>query len=694
MRSKTRSIIATIFVLLTLWTFRKYFFSDVGRRNLRQDSAKPGWIKPRYYKKNDAVEILVNKIESDHSSVPYGYHDLPFVCPPSEGKKPLHLSLNEIISGDRKWESDYNLRFGVDVECERLCDRKTQPDALKKADALIRKGYNAQWLIDSDMPAATTFIQARSGKKFYSEGFPIGTLDPNTDKTYLHNHVMLVIRFHSADINKHTIVGFEVYPKSTSDHHCPGSSKDYSHYEIKPDETEVTFIPFTYSVYWREEFHNDWSRRWTFFMALDKSNTFKWLSLANSIIVLTVMTSIVAFAIAKIRGNRSIRSVASSWTSHPAHFLSLLNLSTAMGVQFLLSFFGALVISCSLSKLHDIINGVVFSALIFFIMGAYASSFLGTLLAPEARATLSVSVLCGCALPGMTLIVLIILNSIVWAKEGTDHIPFESIVVIATCYFVICGPISICGGLTARKMRTGARKVSDISSSLNFLLAMNYESKETDKSLILKPVPKILSNPVLFQLICGAPPFLIIWFEVSTVYNSVWSKTTDFVSLYGVLLANIATFCITIIEVSLVACYLLIFYGQTGDSSSSRRIQNGGVKNNKQTFISILKQRPSAAGLMKLVKMAIHFTATQLELLCSSWRWKCFLAGSSVAWYLELFSLYYLVFVLRLRDFSSVLLFMCYTGLFNFMCWCAFGALGYLSCLWLLNYISGLRKAR
>ncbi|SCU83721.1 LAFA_0D05248g1_1 [Lachancea sp. 'fantastica'] len=694
MRPKTRSITAILVVLLTIWTIRKLISSDVSRRKPRQYSAKPGWIKPRYYKKDDPVEILINKIDSDQSNIPYGYRDLPFVCPPSEGKKPLHSSLSEIIGGDRKWQSDYNLRFGVDVECEILCGRKTQPNALKKADALIRKDYKAHWLIDSDMPAATTFIQARSGKKYYSEGFPIGVLDPETDKTYLHNHVMLVIRYHSADINKHTIVGFEVYPKSISDYNCPGGSKDYSHYEIKVDETETTFIPFTYSVYWREEFHNDWSHRWSFFMAREKSETFRLLPFAKSIIVLTLMTFIVTVAIAKIRSDRSMRLVAFSWTSHPARFLSLLNLSTAMGVQFLFSLFGALVISCSLSKFHDIINGVAPTATLFFVLGAYASSFLGTLLAPETQATLGVSVICGCALSGSTLIVLAVLNSIIWAKEATDHLPFEIIVITLACYFVICGPVSVFGGLTARKMRTGAHKIAEDTSPLKFLLAMNYEGQGTDSTLTRKPLPKALSNPLLYHLVCGAPPFIVIWSEVSTVYKSVWLKSTGFYTLYGFLLANFATLCITVIEVSIVACYLLVFHGQSGDSSKSGQFKNGNSKNSRQTLSSLLRGRPSARSLLKVVRYFIDVSAAQLELVCSSWRWKCFLAGSSVAWYFEVFSLYYLIFVLRLKDFSSIALFICYTALFNFMCWCAFGALGYLSCLWLLNYVSGLRKAR
>ncbi|SCU95264.1 LAME_0F11452g1_1 [Lachancea meyersii CBS 8951] len=702
MRFKAKGLFAAILSLLVLWSLCKVYLSGPSRKKSRHTRPpKPGWMKPNYYKKGDNVDILVNKVESDRFSVPYGYYDLPFVCPPSEGKKPLHLSLNEVINGDRKWESDYKLRFGIDVECERLCDRKTQPEALKKADALIRQGYNAHWLIDRDMPAATTFIKARNGKKFYSEGFPIGTVDTKSGKTYLHNHVMLVVRYHTADINKHTIVGFEVYPKSTIDYHCPGGSKDYKHYEINTDEKDTTFIPFTYSVYWREEFHNDWSHRWSFFMTGDKpdasnfSKSFNWFYLINSMIVLSLMSLIVAVIVAKVRDDGTTRSLASSWKSYPSQFLLILNLATAIGVQFLFALLGALSISCSLSKFHDIISGVISIALVCFVLSAYASSVLGTLLAPGPQATLGVSVISGCTLPGVTLGAVMLLNSIIWAKDSTDALPFRTVVIIAACYFVVCGPISILGGLTARKLRATAHKTTaEKQFPLQFLTAMHYEKQEANQTHKNKALPEFLSNPVILAIICGFPPFILIWFQGLTVYRSSWLKTATFHSLYGFILFNIVSLCVAVIEVSMVVCCLLILYGESGDSDGSDQLLHGDFVSFDQKLRGFFKGRSSATDLKRLLRNLVRDLAARMTMASSGWRWKCFLAGSSVAWYLEAYALYYSMFVLRLRDFSSILLFTCYTALFNFMCWCAFGSLGYLSCLWLLSYVSRICKSR
>lgn len=107
---------------------------------------------------------------------------------------------------------------------------------------------------------------------------------------------MLVIRFHASDNDKNTIVGFEVYPRSVSDYHCPGASKNYEQYEIviPEDENELTYLPFTYSVYWREEFEVDWNHRWDYFLNAgelsdEQSIQFHWMSLANSVgIVLSI----------------------------------------------------------------------------------------------------------------------------------------------------------------------------------------------------------------------------------------------------------------------------------------------------------------------------------------------------------------------------------------------------------------------
>ncbi|SCU97927.1 LADA_0H09362g1_1 [Lachancea dasiensis] len=697
MRSRSKgTTICVIFILVLcgLWKWSSSFSRTAGPPiKKKYDPFEFGWVKPNYYKKGDKVELLVNKVESDQTQFPYAYYDLPFICPPSENKKPLHLSLDEVVRGDRKWQSDYNLKFGVDLECERLCDRKTQPQALKEADRLIRQAYMAHWIVDRDMPAATTFVKARDGKKFYTAGFPIGAVDSDTGKAYLNNHVTLVIRYYTSDINKHTIVGFEVYPKSVSDYHCPGSSKDYERYELNVDEEETTFIPFTYSVYWREEFHNDWSHRWNFFMSEEmpgssrSSRSFHWISLANNIFIVGMMSFVVTMVFMKSRGDGPVAFLASSWSTEHTNFLTQLNLVTAMGIQFLFAVLGSLIITCAFNRFQEIRRWVLTTAIVCFIFGAYASSALGTLLAPGQRVGIFFSIACGCALPGLTLLVVLSLNSIVWAKESTNALPFGTIILLMASYFVICGPLSVLGALSARRIKADHKLKLDDASPLSFLLTSLRDSARTDTEFTSPAkLPKYIQSPTLLTLTSGAAPFVVIFVELLFVYKSLWLRKSSFYIFYGFLLVNIILLCVVVAEVALIVCYQLLQYNQSGGIKFEP--QDVRPAERSLTWRSCLSLR----SINISIRNSLILFGKRLRLGSSSWRWKCFLAGGSVAWYLEMYSLYHLIFVLHLRDFSSVVLFVCYTSLFNFMCWCAFGSLGYLSCLWFLNYLSSLAK--
>ena len=65
----------------------------------------PG-VTPKAYHLNDHVPLLVNKIVSENTQLPFAYGDLPFVCVPSAGAKRTWLNLGEVLRGDRFMSSD------------------------------------------------------------------------------------------------------------------------------------------------------------------------------------------------------------------------------------------------------------------------------------------------------------------------------------------------------------------------------------------------------------------------------------------------------------------------------------------------------------------------------------------------------------------------------------------------------------
>lgn len=615
------------------------------------------WLKPNLYSFGDPLELIVNKVESDLTHIPFGYYELPFTCPPTPNKKPLHLSLNEIMRGDRKWQSDYKLQVGQDKPCEALCARKTTRQGIQRARELVQQGYVVQWMVDQELPAATTFISTVDERKYYASGFPLGFVDPETKRVYLNNHVMLVIRYHVVPNmipEKVTIVGFEVYPKSVSDYHCPGASKDYAQFDITDEPLEdATYIPVTYSVYWREEFDVDWSERWSLFLnsgelSEGSSATFHWMTLANSLGIVLLVTFIVVVNLVMIfraqpdsdydfdqeSDEKAVYAVASNWlrkSQTQYHSMNRLIMCVSMGVQVMFMILGPLAISFSLNRLHNIRNSVLTIAVLCVVAGAFMASFAGTWLkmdhcmgTQDAPYYPTFAILCGSTLPVIMTLVALLLNCIIWAMDFTNSFPFGTIVFFGSWYSLICILLSLLGGSVAAKMHRSVRH--------------NRLPSSTVKDTIIKD--RNYKFLITGGLISGLLPFVIIYVELEYVYKSVWLEKTTIYYLYSFLFANILLLCIVVCEISLLACLVMM--------KLNHRLNND-----------------------------VH------------WRWRCFFISTGCAWYMELYSLYYIFCILNMRGPSLALISVCYSVIFNTLCGLATGSLGYLTSSWFVNKVYG-----
>lgn len=287
---------------------------------------------------DEAIPLHVNKVYSDNTQLQYAYYDLPFVCPPS-GKKhagyhsgrSVSLNLGEVLRGDRIMTSDYDLIMGQDQECQYLCSHVTDRKGIKRAQKLVEDGYVVDWIVDN-LPGATSFVTVDRSHKYYAAGFKLGYKDfsPVTGKPryYINNHLTLVIRWRSApgragEKGGKVIVGFEVYTKSVEEAHrdntgCPqdvhGDSNGlelyiapnttnlvnkYPYSSYLPEEDDVddgatVTIPYSYSVYFREDNRIEWSKRWDlYFNNQEESSSIHWLAMLNSLVICGLLTAVV-----------------------------------------------------------------------------------------------------------------------------------------------------------------------------------------------------------------------------------------------------------------------------------------------------------------------------------------------------------------------------------------------------------------
>lgn len=294
----------------------------------------------RSYRDDENIPLLVNKVYSDTSQLQYAYFDLPFVCPPTGDKHhgssfasghSIPLNLGEVLRGDRIKISDMEVNMGQDIDCQYLCDRVIGRE-IKWAQQLIDGEYRVEWILDN-LPGATSFVTIDRTRKYYSAGFKLGYKDfdmaTGKEQYYLYNHHTLVIRWRQApgkggDNGGKVIVGFEVYPKSISAGHrnetgCPfdvsGDQDPLVLYipannsrlnEQYPDSSYVPSqdiadladgatmtIPYTYSVYFREDNDIEWANRWDLYFTDQAESSFThWLAIVNSLIISGILGAI------------------------------------------------------------------------------------------------------------------------------------------------------------------------------------------------------------------------------------------------------------------------------------------------------------------------------------------------------------------------------------------------------------------
>lgn len=283
------------------------------------------------YNDDQPIPLLVNKIFSDHTQLQYAYVDLPFVCPPSgrtHGGSPfgsgqsISLNLGEVLRGDRIMTSDFELVMGKDVECQSLCTREVSRSDVKWARQLIKENYVIEWILDN-LPGATSFVTVDRSRKYYASGFKLGYRDisPATGQSrfFINNHFTIVIRWKGVPEGGKTIVGFEVYPKSIAaeDRKENGCPKDvhkeheglglyippnmsklrekyqglsYIPEDDDDDDGAKLKVPYTYSVYFREEPKLDWANRWDlYFTNQEEGSVTHWLAIINSLTISAVL---------------------------------------------------------------------------------------------------------------------------------------------------------------------------------------------------------------------------------------------------------------------------------------------------------------------------------------------------------------------------------------------------------------------
>ncbi|GAB1216661.1 hypothetical protein ATERTT37_005879 [Aspergillus terreus] len=574
----------------------------------------PGYSVKRY-NDDEPIPLLVNKIFSDHTQLQYAYYDLPFVCPPSgrsHGGSPfgsgqsVSLNLGEILRGDRIMTSDFELHMGKNVECQALCTQEVGRKDVKWGRQLIKEGYVAEWIADN-LPGATSFVTVDRSRKYYATGFKLGfqEFSPIDGKRrfYINNHFTIVIRWRSAPEGGKVIVGFEIYPKSirAEDHEEGGCPKHvHEHHDglelyippntarlremypgssyIPEDDDEIDDgatlkIPYTYSVYFKEENGIDWANRWDlYFSNQAEGSVTHWLAIVNSLTISGVLgvavyviwnrtvqgdikgrgdgaldeAKLKARSAAKLKdlerkgdglldqGNDVERDAdlssedenledVSGWkllhgdVFRVPEYSGLLAPLVGSGMQLLFMVSGLLFLSC-LGVLNPSFRGgfVSVGMGLFVFAGLFSGYFSGRLYKTFGGAN--------------------------WRKNtliaSSTAIPFGTLVSLVALWLLIQVPLVYVG------------------SWFGYVRATPWEhpTKTTSIARQIPPQPWYLHS-IHGTVITGLAPFAVLFIELLFVFKNLWQDKSGYYYVFGFLSAVTTILMVTVSEVTVIATY-------------------------------------------------------------------------------------------------------------------------------------------
>ena len=273
------------------------------------------------YSTRDSIFAKVNSLTSIETELPFSYYTLPY-CEPPEGVKKSAENLGELLMGDQIDNSPYRFRMNVN-ETVYLCTTKPLKEKeVKLLKQRTRDLYQVNMILDN-LPAMR--YSRQNDVSIQWTGYPVG-FTQNNKEDYIINHLKFKVLVHeyegsgveiigtgeegmgviSNDADKRKasgfeIVGFEVIPCSVK--HDPEAMSKHKMYDnIDPvacpnelDKSQIIQeqekVSFTYDV---EFVKSDirWPSRWDAYLKMEGARV-HWFSILNSVMVIFFLAGIV-----------------------------------------------------------------------------------------------------------------------------------------------------------------------------------------------------------------------------------------------------------------------------------------------------------------------------------------------------------------------------------------------------------------
>ncbi|XP_072042400.1 transmembrane 9 superfamily member 1-like [Amphiura filiformis] len=465
--------------------------------------------KGHHYKPGDNVVIYVNKVGpyfNPHET--YHYYQLP-VCRPDKVET-RSLTLGEILDGDRMAVSLYDVNFGQQVDNKELCTMKLTTDYIEQLKEAIEDLYYFEFVVE-DIP-----LRGFVGH-FEESGFI-----PHTHKLYLWVHHHFHLEFNDDQI---------IYANVSTRDKQPVSLDDTI---IAPLE-----IRFTYSVSWHET-KTTYAQRAS---KLIKDNSFfpktlevHWLSIINSMVLVFLLLGFVVIILMRVLKNDFARynldedevedldqdengwKIIHTDVFRFPPYKTLLCAILGVGSQFL-TLATSILVMAMLGMFnvhhHGSMNtaAILIYALTSCISGYVSSNFYRKLSGDNWVWNI---VLTSCLFAVPFFMIWSIVNTVAWAYDSTQALPFTTILLLLMIWLLIGYPLTVIGGILGKNM------------------AETFDAPCRTKNIAREiPVVPWYRSGFMHCIIGGFLPFSAISVELYYIFATLWGR--EQYTLYGIL---------------------------------------------------------------------------------------------------------------------------------------------------------------
>ncbi|XP_074579238.1 transmembrane 9 superfamily member 12-like [Curcuma longa] len=271
------------------------------------------------YVTGESITVKVNSLTSIETELPYSYYSLPY-CHPQGGIKKSAENLGELLMGDQIDNSPYRFRVNVNESLYLCTTNALNEHEVKLLKQRTHDLYQVNMILDN-LPVRRFTDQ--NGIVIQWTGFPVGYTPTGSSEDYIINHLKFKVLVHEyegrgavmttgeegmgmiaeTDDKKagYEIVGFEVTPCSVK--RDPKAMLKLNMYdkvesvncplELDKSQTirEQEKISFTYEVVFVKS-DIRWPSRWDAYLKMEGAKV-HWFSIMNSLMVIFFLAGIV-----------------------------------------------------------------------------------------------------------------------------------------------------------------------------------------------------------------------------------------------------------------------------------------------------------------------------------------------------------------------------------------------------------------